>query len=69
METDYLTQLEDALINAAIEKQIAFDKLASESETEYVEILEFYLKHSRHRQYWIAKGMSLFNEYVSKPFQ
>jgi hypothetical protein len=60
METNYLKQLEDALINAAIEKQIHLERMANE-DWNYASAIENLLRYKK-RQYWIQRGIELFSD-------
>jgi hypothetical protein len=60
METNYLKQLEDALINAAIEKQIHLERMANE-DWNYASAIENLLRYKK-REYWIQRGIELFSD-------
>lgn len=59
METNYLEQIEEALINAAIEKQIELERRACEPDVEYRIAIENLLRYKR-RKCWIKRGVELF---------
>jgi hypothetical protein len=59
METNYLQQIEDALINAAIEKQIELERNANPLDNDYAKNLEYLLRYKK-RDYWIERGIELF---------
>jgi hypothetical protein len=59
METNYLQQIEEALINAAIKKQIELERLAHDFNSEHIEVLEQLLLQKR--SYWIKRGLELFD--------
>ena len=59
METNYLEQIEEALINAAIEKQIELERRACEPDVEYRIAIENLLRYKR-RKCWIKRGIELF---------
>jgi hypothetical protein len=60
METKYLEQIEDALINAAIEKQIELERNGTGSDNDYAQNLEYLLRYAK-RDYWIKRGIALFS--------
>ncbi len=59
MDTNYLEQIEDALINAAIEKQIELERKANHYSNDHITILEQLLRQKR--KYWIKRGLQLFD--------
>lgn len=59
METNYLEQIEEALINAAIKKQIELERLAHDFNGDHIAVLEQLLLQKR--KYWIRRGLELFN--------
>jgi hypothetical protein len=61
METNYLKQLEDALINAAIEKQIHLERMAHDTDWKYASAIENLLRYKK-REYWIQRGVQLFSD-------
>ncbi len=61
METNYLEQIEEALINAAIEKQIHLERRACECDGEYTTAIENLLRYKK-RAYWIQRGIQLFSD-------
>ena len=60
METKYLEQIEDALINAAIEKQIELERNGTGSDNDYAQNLEYLLRYAK-RDYWIKRGIAIFS--------
>jgi hypothetical protein len=60
METNYLQQIEEALINAAIEKQIELERNANPLDNDYAQNLENLLRCKK-RDYWIERGLQLFD--------
>jgi hypothetical protein len=61
METNYLEQIEDALINAAIEKQIHLERMGCDDEIQYTTAIENLLRYKK-RAYWIHRGIELFSD-------
>jgi hypothetical protein len=68
METNYLKQLEDALINAAIEKQIDLARNATDNPVVYISSLEHMLRYKK-RDFWIKRGIEFFIDEEQKPFK
>jgi hypothetical protein len=60
METNYLEQIEEALINAAIEKQIELERNATDVDIDYAHNLEYLLRYAK-RDYWIKRGIAIFS--------
>ncbi len=61
METNYLEQIEEALINAAIEKEIELVHNFYKGSEEHVKYLESLLRNKK-RDYWIKRGIELFGK-------
>jgi len=67
MENNYVKQLEDALINAAIDKQLELERMAYETDFGYTIAIENLLRYKK-REYWIQRGIQLFIENRINPF-
>ena len=67
METNYLKQLEDALINAAIDKQLELERMGCASDSGYTLAIENLLRNYK-REYWINRGIELFKDNIFNPF-
>jgi hypothetical protein len=67
METNYVKQLEDALINAAIDKQLELERLGCSSNAGYILTLENLLR-GYNREYWINRGIELFKNNIFNAF-
>ena len=61
METNYLEKIEEALINAAIEKEIELVRNFYEGTEEHAKYLESLLRNKK-REYWIKRGIELFGK-------
>lgn len=67
MENNYVKQLEDALINAAVNKQLELERMGCASEWGYILALENLLINYK-REYWIKRGIELFKDNIFNPF-
>ena len=61
MENNYLEKIEEALINAAIEKEIELVRSCYEGSEEHAKYLESLLRNKK-REYWIKRGIELFGK-------